>query len=52
MKIFDCFTFNDENSILEIRLNEMSKYVDIFVIIGGIIILISTTYLSIKDAKE
>ena len=25
---------------------------DIFVIIGGIIILISTTYLSIKDAKE
>ena len=33
MKIFDCFTFNDENSILEIRLNEMSKYVDIFVII-------------------
>ena len=33
MKIFDCFTFNDENSILEIRLNEMSKYVDFFVII-------------------
>ena len=25
---------------------------DIFVIIGGVIILISTTYLSIKDAKE
>ena len=33
MKIFDCFTFNDENSILEIRLNEMNKYVDFFVII-------------------
>tara|TARA_A100001388_G_scaffold195509_1_gene147494 strand:+ start:293 stop:469 length:177 start_codon:yes stop_codon:yes gene_type:complete len=33
MKIFDCFTFNDENSIFEIRLNEMSKYVDFFVII-------------------
>jgi len=25
---------------------------DIFVIFGGVIILISTTYLSIKDAKE
>ena len=33
MKIFDCFTFNDENSILEIRLNEMNKNVDYFVII-------------------
>ena len=33
MKIFDCFTFNDENSILEIRLNEMSENVDFFVIV-------------------
>ena len=33
MKIFDCFTFNDENSILEIRLNEMTKWVDFFVIV-------------------
>ena len=33
MKIFDCFTFNDENLILEIRLNEMSKYVDYFIIV-------------------
>ena len=33
MKIFDCFTFNDENSILEIRLNELNKYVDYFVIV-------------------
>ena len=33
MKIFDCLTFNDENSILEIRLNEMDKYVDYFVIV-------------------
>ena len=31
MKIFDCFTFNDENEILEIRLNELNKYVDYFV---------------------
>ena len=33
MKIFDCFTFNDENLILEIRLNELDKYVDFFIII-------------------
>jgi beta-1,4-mannosyl-glycoprotein beta-1,4-N-acetylglucosaminyltransferase len=33
MKIFDCFTFNDENEILEIRLNELNKYVDYFVIV-------------------
>ena len=33
MKIFDCFTFNDENSILEIRLNEMTKWVDFFIIV-------------------
>ena len=33
MKIFDCFTFNDENDILEIRLNELNKFVDFFVII-------------------
>ena len=33
MKIFDCITFNDENSILEIRLNELNKYVDYFVIV-------------------
>ena len=33
MKIFDCFTFNDENHILDIRLNELNKYVDFFVIV-------------------
>ena len=33
MKIFDCFTFNDENHILDIRLNELDKYVDFFIII-------------------
>ena len=33
MKIFDCFTFNDENSVLEIRLNEMSEYIDHFIIV-------------------
>ena len=33
MNIYDCFTFNDENEILEIRLNELDKYVDYFVIV-------------------
>ena len=33
MKIFDCFTFNDENHILDIRLNELNKYVDFFIIV-------------------
>ena len=33
MKIYDCFTFNDENHILEIRLHELDKFVDYFIII-------------------
>ena len=33
MKVYDCFGFNDENHLLEIRLNEMDKYVDYFIII-------------------
>ena len=28
MKVYDCFGFNDEYHLLEIRLNEMDKYVD------------------------
>ena len=33
MKIYDCFAFNDENHLLEIRLNELNNYVDYFIII-------------------
>ncbi len=33
MKVYDCFSFNDENHILEIRLNELNKYVDYFIIV-------------------
>ena len=33
MKIFDCFLYNDENLILEIRLNTLSKYIEKFIII-------------------
>lgn len=33
MKIFDCFMYNNENLILEIRLNTLSQYVDKFIIV-------------------
>ena len=33
MKIYDCTIFNGENRILEIRLNELNKFVDYFVIV-------------------
>lgn len=33
MKIFDCFTFFNELEVLEIRLNELDKYVDYFVLV-------------------
>ena len=33
MKVYDCFAFNDENHILEIRLNELNSYVDYFIIV-------------------
>ena len=32
MKIYDCFMFSDENMILLIRLNELNKYIDKFII--------------------
>lgn len=33
MKIYDCFLFNNENLLLELRLKELDKYVDYFVIV-------------------
>lgn len=35
MKIFDCFTFFNEEEILKIRLNTLNDYVDYFVVIEG-----------------
>ena len=35
MKIFDCFSYLDEDMLLDIRLNILDKYVDYFVIIEG-----------------
>ena len=32
MKIFDCFMFSDENMLLKLRLNELNKFVDKFII--------------------
>ena len=33
MKIFDCFLYNNENLILDIRLNTLCKYVEKFIIV-------------------
>ena len=33
MKIYDCFTYFDEDELLEIRLNELNKFVDYFIIV-------------------
>ena len=33
MKIFDCFIYSDEDMLLDIRLNTLSKFVDRFVIV-------------------
>ena len=33
MKIFDCFMYFDEETVLELRLNILSTYVDYFVIV-------------------
>ena len=35
MKIFDCFIFNHEIELLEIRLNILNDYVDKFIITEG-----------------
>ena len=35
MKIFDCFIFNNEVELLEIRLNILNDVVDKFVIVEG-----------------
>ena len=35
MKIFDCFSYWDEDLLLEIRLNILNDYVDYFIIVEG-----------------
>ena len=36
MKIFDCFMYFDEDTVLEIRLNTLSPFVDYFIIVESI----------------
>ncbi|MBO6486845.1 MAG: hypothetical protein HVK37_03885 [Pelagibacteraceae bacterium] len=33
MKIFDCFTYLDEDIVLDLRLNYLNNYIDKFVIV-------------------
>ena len=33
MKFFDCFMYNNEDLILDVRLNYLDKYIDKFVIV-------------------
>ena len=33
MKIYDCFSYWDEDLLLDLRLNILDKYVDFFVIV-------------------
>ena len=35
MKIYDCFSYLDEDLLLDLRLNVLNKYVDFFVIVEG-----------------
>ena len=35
MKIFDCFSYLDEDLLLELRLNILNKHIDHFVIVEG-----------------
>ena len=35
MKIFDCFSYWDEDLLLEIRLNILNDFIDYFVIVEG-----------------
>ena len=35
MKIYDCFSYLDEDLLLELRLNILNRYIDHFVIVEG-----------------
>ena len=35
MKIFDCFSYWDEDLLLDLRLNILNDYVDYFIIVEG-----------------
>ena len=33
MQVFDCFMYYNEDTILELRLNQLNQYVDYFIIV-------------------
>ena len=35
MKIYDCFSYWDEDFLLDLRLNILNEYIDYFVIVEG-----------------
>ncbi len=37
MKIFDCFMYFDEETVLELRLNILNKYVNYFIIVESMV---------------
>jgi len=40
MKIFDCFMYFDEDVVLDVRLNTLNAYVDNFIIVESLFIII------------
>ena len=36
MKIYDCFMYHNEDTILDLRLNYLNKFVDFFIIVESI----------------
>ena len=36
MKVYDCFMYVDEDVILDLRLNYLSKYIDRFIIVESL----------------
>ena len=49
MKIFDCFSYLDEDLLLELRLNILNKHIDHFVIVEGNKV---TTKIILKKIKK
>ena len=43
MRLFDCFMYNNENLILELRLNTLDKFVHKFVIVESAVYFFDNT---------
>ena len=51
MKVYDCFSYLDEDLLLELRLNIMDKFVDYFVIVKALNCLIDYIFRNKDDYK-